>query len=214
MQLSILIPSIPSRWERSQKLYTKISKMCEGKDIEILLFLDNKKRTVGGKRDALVQMSRGKYFMFVDDDDDIVSVDEIYQATFQDVDVITFKQKCLSPNKEKTPFIVTFGLGNENEININRELTTDSNNPVFNDCRRPPYHVCAWNQKFKTYRFPEISYGEDWQWVQQCLPEAKTEVFIDKILHGYNYDQTVSEAPGGFEIQQTIKKPFSFIRRN
>ena len=214
MQLSILIPSLPSRWERSQKLYTKISKMCEGKDIEILLFLDNKKRTVGGKRDALVQMSRGKYFMFVDDDDDIVSVDEIYQATFQDVDVITFKQKCLSPNKDKTPFIVTFGLGNQNEININRELTTDSNNPVFNECRRPPYHVCAWNQKFKTYRFPEISYGEDWQWVQQCLPEAKTEVFIDKILHGYNYDQTVSEAPGGFEIQQTIKKPFSFIRRN
>jgi hypothetical protein len=47
MQLSILIPSIPSRWERAQKLYTKISKMCEGKDIEILLFLDNKKRTVG-----------------------------------------------------------------------------------------------------------------------------------------------------------------------
>jgi hypothetical protein len=64
--------------------------MCEGKDIEILLFLDNKKRTVGGKRDALVQMSRGKYFMFVDDDDDLVSIDEIYQATFQDVDVITF----------------------------------------------------------------------------------------------------------------------------
>jgi len=41
MQLSILIPAIPSRWERAQKLYTKINKMCEGKDIEILLFLDN-----------------------------------------------------------------------------------------------------------------------------------------------------------------------------
>lgn len=35
IQLSILIPSIPSRWERAQKLYTKISAMCAGKDIEI-----------------------------------------------------------------------------------------------------------------------------------------------------------------------------------
>jgi hypothetical protein len=206
MQLSILIPSIPSRWERSQKLYTKISKMCEGKEIEILLFLDNKKRTVGGKRDALVQMSRGKYFMFVDDDDDLVSVDEIYQATFQDVDVITFKQLCL--NKNKSTFIVTFGVGNPNESN-----ETYFGSGIYLDCKRPPYHVCAWNQTFKKHRFPEISYGEDWQWVQQCIPEAKTEVFIDKILHRYNYDQTVSEAPGGGEIYQKIQKPFSFIRR-
>ena len=207
MQLSILIPSIPSRWERAQKLYTKISKMCEGKDIEILLFLDNKKRTVGAKRDALVQMSRGKYFMFVDDDDDILSIDEIYQATFQDVDVITFKQLCL--NQNKTTFVVTFGVGNLNEIN-----ETYSGSGIYLDCNRPPYHVCAWNQRFKKYRFPEISYGEDWQWVEQCITEAKTEVFIDKILHQYNYDQNVSEAPSGFEVYQPIKKPFSFIRRN
>jgi hypothetical protein len=213
MQLSILIPSIPSRWAIAQKLYTKISKMCEGKDIEILLFLDNKKRTVGAKRDALVQMSRGKYFMFVDDDDDLISVDEIYQATFQDVDVITFKQLSVSPNKDKTPFVVTFGLGNENELNINRELTTSKTNTVFNDCKRPPYHVCAWNQTFKKYRFPEISYSEDWQWVQQCIAEAKTEIFIDKILHRYNYDQTVSEAPIDGERYIPNQKPFSFIRR-
>ena len=206
MQLSILIPSIPSRWERAQKLYTKISKMCEGKDIEILLFLDNKKRTVGGKRDALVQMSRGKYFMFVDDDDDLVSVDEIYQATFQDVDVITFKQLCL--NKDKSTFVVTFGIGNQNE------LIRGSVHGTYLDCKRPPYHVCAWNQTFKKYRCPEISYGEDWEWVQQCIPEAKTEIFIDKILHSYNYDQNVSEAPGGGEIYQKDQKLFSFIRRN
>jgi hypothetical protein len=207
MQLSILIPSIPSRWERAQKLYTKISKMCEGKDIEILLFLDNKKRTVGGKRDSLVQMSRGKYFMFVDDDDDIISIDEIYKATFQDVDVITFKQLCL--NTDKSTFIVSFGVGNPNQIN-----ETYFNSGIFLDCKRPPYHVCAWNQTFKKYRFPEISYGEDWQWVKQCIAEAKTEVFIDKVLHRYNYDQNISEAPRDGEMTNVIKKPFYFIRRS
>ena len=204
MQLSILIPSIPSRWDRARKLYTKISAMCEGKDIEVLLFMDNKKRTVGGKRDALVQMSKGKYFMFVDDDDDLVSVDEIYQATFQDVDVITFKQLC--KNKDKTSFLVTFGIGNKNETN-----ETQCNSGIYLDCKRPPYHICAWNQKFKVHRYPEISYGEDWAWVQKCLPEAKTEVFIDKILHRYDYDQNISEAPGGGEIRQP--QVLSFIRR-
>jgi len=204
MQLSILIPSIPSRWDRARKLYTKISAMCEGKDIEVLLFMDNKKRTVGGKRDALVQMSKGKYFMFVDDDDDLVSVDEIYQATFQDVDVITFKQVC--KNKDKTSFLVTFGIGNKNETN-----ETQRNSGIYLDCKRPPYHICAWNQKFKVHRYPEISYGEDWVWVQKCLPEAKTEVFIDKVLHRYDYDQNISEAPGGGEIRQP--QVLSFIRR-
>ena len=185
--------------------------MCEGKDIEVLLFMDNKKRTVGGKRDALVQMSRGKYFMFVDDDDDLVSVDEIYQATFQDVDVITFKQQCLGFDVNKTPFVVTFGLGNENEI---------CNGPVYGmylDCKRPPYHVCAWNEKFKVHRFPDISYREDWEWVQKCLPDAKTEVFIDKILHKYDFDVNVSEAPGPtrpIDMSRPIQqKPFSFLRR-
>lgn len=215
MQLSILIPSIPSRWQRAQKLYSKISAMCEGKNIEILLFMDNKKRSIGLKRDALVQMSRGKYFMFVDDDDDLISVEEIYQATFQDVDVITFKQQCYGIDGKKSPFVVTFGVGNDNET---------ANAPgygIFLDCKRPPYHVCAWNQAFKVHRFPDISYGEDWVWVQKCLPEAKTEVFIDKILHAYNYDQNVSEAPGGGEIKkpptgeinQTSDRILSFIRR-
>ena len=84
---------------------------------------------------------------------------------------------------------------------------------VFSDCKRPPYHVCAWNQTYKKYRFPESSYGEDWEWVKQCILEAKTEVFIDKILHRYNYDETVSEAPMIGEVTNTIKKPYSFIHR-
>jgi hypothetical protein len=149
-------------------------------------------------------MSKGKYFMFVDDDDDLVSVDEIYQATFQDVDVITFKQVC--KNKDKTSFLVTFGIGNKNETN-----ETQRNSGIYLDCKRPPYHICAWNQKFKVHRYPEISYGEDWVWVQKCLPEAKTEVFIDKVLHRYDYDQNISEAPGGGEIRQP--QVLSFIRR-
>ena len=185
MRLSILIPSIPSRFDKLLATYNQIASMCEGKDIEVLAFTDNKKRTIGEKRDALVQMSNGKYVMFVDDDDTLLSVDEIYEATLEDVDVITFKQECL--NADKSTFVVDFGLGNIIEHNKD-----ESGNYI--DCKRPPFHVCAWHKKYKEFRFPNVNYGEDWAWVEQFVKYAQTEVHIDKVLHKYNFDPKVTEA--------------------
>ena len=185
MRLSILIPSIPSRFHKLIETYNYISALSEGKDIEVLAFTDNKKRSIGEKRDALVQISNGDYFMFVDDDDTLLSIDEIYEACLQDVDVITFKQECL--NTDKSTFIVNFGLGYEIEHNKNDE-------GYYVDCKRPPFHICAWNKKYKEFRFPKVNYAEDWGWVKQFIKQAKTEVYIDKVLHKYNFDLSVTEA--------------------
>jgi len=185
MRLSILIPSIPSRFDKLFKTYNHIVNLCEGKDIEVLAFTDNKKRTIGEKRDALVQMSNGKYIMFVDDDDTLLNIDDVYEATLHDVDVITFKQECLNSNK--STFIVSFGLDNDIEHNKDE----DGN---YIDCRRPPFHVCAWHKKFKEFRFPSVNYGEDWGWVKQFIKYAKTEIHIDKVVHKYNFDPIITEA--------------------
>jgi hypothetical protein len=184
MRLSILIPSIPSRFKRAVNLYNKIVSMTEGMDIEVLMFTDNKKRTIGEKRDALKNISKGKYFMFVDDDDSLLSIEKLYEATEKDVDVITFKQRCL--NEDGSTFIVTFGLGNEIEHN--------TKNGRYLDIKRPPFHVCAWNSKFRDYNFPAVNYSEDWEFIKQILPLAKTEFFIDEIIHSYNFDINISEA--------------------
>jgi len=172
----------------SRALFTRLHQMCEGKDIEILYLMDNKKRTCGEKHEALKNISNGKYFMFCHDDDDILRIDEVYQATFQDVDVITFKQLCDSPNDAKTPYIVTFGLGNP--IETFPGPVPDS----FGDCRRPPWTVCAWNRKFKSIPYNGI-YAEDSDWVQRALPEAKTEVFVDVIVHRYMWDRQITSDP-------------------
>jgi hypothetical protein len=210
MQLSILIPAIPERWGIGQNLFTRLLKMCEGKDIEILYFMDNKKRPAGEKMNSLMNISNGKYFMFCHDDDDILTIDEVYQATFQDVDVITFKQLCDSPNDEKTPYIVTFGLGNPIEIVPGYAPGS------FGDCRRPPWSVCAWNQKFKSIQYNGI-YAEDNDWVKRAIEEAKTEIFLDVIVCRYCFSpyttsdpNTRKERPSGRSDPQ---KPFSFIRR-
>lgn len=196
MRLSILIPSIPSRFDKAQKLYRGIMDMSEGMDIEVLLLVDNKKRTIGEKREALKNISQGKYFMFVDDDDSLLSVKEIYEATGQDVDVITFKQRCF--NNDGSEFTVTFGLGNKIEHN------NDSSGNYL-ACNRPPFHVCAWSNKFKKVKFPAISYGEDGVWSLAANKKAKSEYFIDKVVHSYNFDPLVTEA--STESNQHWKNP-------
>ena len=184
IQLSILIPSIPSRFEMAIRRYNNYVEMAGDKNIEILLFTDNKKRSIGYKREALKNISQGKYFMFADEDDDLLSIEEIYEATFLDVDVIDFKVRCR--NDDKSNYIVTQRLGSEVEHNTQEGR--------YLDCNRPPFHICAWHNKFKKFKYPDISYSEDWEWLTQCYPHAKKEHFIDKVLFSYNFDISVSEA--------------------
>lgn len=185
IKLSILIPSIPSRLEKSIAQYNRIMQIVGDRDIEVLMLTDNKKRTIGEKREALKNIAQGKYFMFVDDDDRLdENMDDLYAATAKDVDVITFLQSCRNPDGSR--YIIDFGLGNPVEHN-----TKDGK---YLDSKRPPFHVCAWNTSFKRYKYPNVSYGEDWGWVKKCLVVAKTEYHINRILHYYDFDPAVTEA--------------------
>jgi hypothetical protein len=183
-RLSILICSIPSRWLLAKALYQHILGLVGDKNIEVLLFLDNKKRTIGEKREAIKNVSLGKYFMFIDDDDFLFSVDEIYNATESDVDVITFDVR--SRNADGSFYTVSFGLGNAVEHN-----TEDGR---YLDCKRPPFTQCAWAEKFKPIRYPKLNYAEDWEWVRVALEMAKTEIHINKTIAAYNFDPNISEA--------------------
>jgi hypothetical protein len=184
-RLSILIPSIPERFDRAYTFYQKLQNLASDKDIEILMLTDNRMRTIGAKREALKNVAHGKYFMFCDDDDEILSLDEIYEATAQDVDVIDFKAECTNP--DGSAFIVTQRLG--------YEIEHKTENGKYLDCNRPPFPNCAWNSRFKDVEFPDISYGEDGVWVERCLEkESKGECFIDKVLFKYNFSPSATAA--------------------
>lgn len=183
-QLSILIPSIPSRWGSAIALYNSLLTMVGDKKIEILLLTDNKHRTIGAKREALKNLAQGKYFCFCDDDDQLLSLDEIYEATFRDVHVINFNAECL--NGDGSTYIVTQQLGNNIEHN--------TENGRYLDCKRPPFHNCAWHKLFKKFKFPDVNYAEDWGFIQKCLKYATSENHIDKVLFRYNFNPTITEA--------------------
>jgi len=184
IQLSILIPSIPSRINKATELYNKLSCMSENMHVEIIMLTDNKIMSIGEKQNKLKDCVHGKYFCFIHDDDELLELQDIYESTFLDVDVITFKAQCF--NDDGSKYIVTQRLGNKVEHKTLKGR--------YVDCKRPPFPNCLWHNKFKKFDFPHISYSEDWEWVKQCLTEAKTEHFIDEVLFSYNFNPELTEA--------------------
>lgn len=189
--LSILIPATPKRIISHleplvAKLERQIAETERPQDFEVLTFLDNRRRTIGEKRDALVQMSRGRFVAFCDDDDDVSFdyVKRIGEAVAHATDqtsVITFDQMAVINGIES---VCSFSLRHPNE---------PFKQPRF---RRNAWHVCAWRGDMaRRVRFPASNYGEDWAWAKHLVMDATGEIHIDAILHVYRYDERISEAP-------------------
>lgn len=194
IQLSILTPAVPKRMLQISDLCEEIGTQIkvDGLDVEHLVFIDNKRRTVGEKRDALLRMARGRYVAFVDDDD-WISKDycrQIVKAAESGPAVVTFLQEStVNGNKG----IIEFKLGNPNETFMG--VPDDELGAVMT--RRNAWHVCAWRRTLAVQsNFPASNYGEDWAFASKlcALPDLK-EVHIPKVLHYYRHDSNTTEAP-------------------
>lgn len=191
MQLSILIPSIPSRLPKLSNLFAKLEKQISDgnlRDIELLSFLDNKQRSIGYKRDALVQIAKGKYLTFIDDDDMIYDdyLKTILDGTKANTDLIEYKQD-VSINGGNI-FQVSFSIENENQ-------EARQENGKWVDIIRKPFHTSVWRTSIaQSERFADASYGEDWDWCKRLIPKVKSEFWIDKVLCRYIFDENVTEA--------------------
>jgi len=181
--LSILTPSIPSRADRLAKLTAAIADQIGDMPVEHLVFIDNKRRTIGEKRDNLLRLANGDYIAFVDDDDTILPgyVDRILQAIEQNPDVITFEQNAYF---DGVKYRVSFEHGKPNS-----ELLPD----VLNT--RAAWHVCAWKRSLALRsRFPWIQYGEDWAWAEPLNALKLEQWHFFEPLHEYHFRSEVTEA--------------------
>jgi glycosyltransferase involved in cell wall biosynthesis len=184
MILSILTPTIPGREKQVKTLSDKIQKQIGDLPVEHLVLSDNKKRSIGEKRQSLVNIANGDYIAFCDDDDDVSDdyVKSIVIAAGTGADVITFSQRTVYNGIESE---VHFGLNNTDENLVPNGITL-----------RAPWHVCAWNrQKVKGCVFGYSNYGEDKIWSYQARKRIKTGHHIDKVLHTYVHDAATTAAP-------------------
>lgn len=190
--LSILTPAVPSRWNRIMRLSEFLAGQIGELPVEHLILVDNKRRTVGEKRDALLRAARGQYVAFVDDDDDVSGtyVAEILANAAYAPDVITFEQKA---TVDGLTAIIEFGLGNPNEP-FPRETRPTS--PMLR-AKRNAWHVCAWRRQLAVLsHFPASNYGEDWAFAAPlCALPGLTSVHIPKVLHFYQHSAETTEAP-------------------
>ncbi len=183
--LSILTPAVPSRMEQLAKLCRWLGDQIGTLPVEHLCLLDNKRRTVGEKRDALLRAARGKYVAFVDDDDDVAGdyIFELMQTAQSDPHVITFQQEA---TVDFQTALVEFRLGNPNEPFVPGTVV-----------KRNAWHVCAWRRSLAIQsHFPPTSYGEDWAFAAPlcALPNLR-EVHIPRVLHFYRHSSATTEAP-------------------
>jgi hypothetical protein len=188
IKLSILTPTIPGREKQLQALQTRIeeqsSALKSSGQVEHLILSDNRKRSIGEKRQALVDIANGEYIAFCDDDDDVSDdyVSEVLKAIETRADVITFNQKAIYNGLES---VVHFGIKNQDGQFNPGGITL-----------RGPWHICAWNrQKVKGCVFGVSNYGEDLVWCHQARKRIKTAHHISKVLHTYIHDAATTAAP-------------------
>ena len=186
LKLSILTPTIPGRENQVLKLSAKLSKQIGDLPVEHLTFCDNRRRSIGAKRQALADIARGQYIAFCDDDDDIAPdyIAKLIEATGTGADVITFRQRAVYNGQESEVF-----------------FSVKHNDGQFNPggiTLRAPWHVCAWKREVVAgCLFGESNYGEDLVWCNQARKRIRTGHHIDKVLHTYIHDAATTAAPEG-----------------
>jgi glycosyltransferase involved in cell wall biosynthesis len=192
--LSVLIPTIPSRKEQFARLYDQIKKQADfiavnwNETVEILF--DDSPRflegglSIGKKREALVRRAQGKYLCLLDDDDTIAPnyLQALVLLCKQGRDVCTFR------NISKLDYFWTV---------IDMKLHHPKNEQATHEgiVKRRPWHICPIKSHLaKKHLFADISYGEDWEWMEKILDECHTEATTDAIIHQYNFNSKQSEA--------------------
>ena len=201
MLWSILIPSIPERYHTAQGLLFSLlesQSIARMQDVELLVLMDNKRRSVGAKRNALLEMAQGEYVSFIDDDDEVATdyVQKIYRLIAKTrkektpADVICFPQRATLVN-QGVVHECTYSLAHwkDREPDKRRQLApTDKPNTLA--WSGPPAHTMVWRREIaQSAKFPEKNFGEDVDWVDAVCEKAKTEIVLSgEPLYLYKFD--------------------------
>jgi len=203
--ISILIPTLIERRQVYNEMIDKLYKQIEAgnyqKKIEIVSVCDDRSVPLCFKRNMLQKLSRGKYFLHLDDDDELD--DEFCKSVIEHIeldlpvlyeknhepDCIGFNQ--LAKVSGKRFIVIPHIQGNEN-------LTPAPNKDGYPAYYRYPWQFNLWHEKYKkVYRTESDSpdpinkphCNDDRNWLRKLqLEHPKNMSYIDKVLHTYNFD--------------------------
>lgn len=180
--LSILIPTIP---ERSVNFLNRIMNILnpqvENKPVELLVVSDNMKRTIGEKRNMMIDIAQGKYLSFIDDDD-VVSenyVDLILDKIYNEpTDVIVFDAT------------ITFDGNNPKTVKYGIEYNYGNDDFTY---FRKPNHLMVHKKSTIKERYQNIKFGEDDEWASRQAKHIKSQSRINENIYTYDYRTTTKK---------------------
>lgn len=187
IKLSILIATVPSRLNTFfPTLIDSLNAQIGNRDdIEILGFYDNKKRTVGQKRNDLLDLAEGEFLTFIDDDDRVAD------------DYIESIMECIynNPNADCIVFdCITTIDGDTNNPTYSKYSIQYDYTHVGDQWRGKPAHTMVWKSEIaKGTSYLSQNYGEDIDWVKRACVNIIDEIRIDKVLYYYDFNNSTTE---------------------
>ena len=152
-------------------------------DIEILVNIDDGTKSVGQKRNEILDRAKGEYVCFIDDDD---LVDEEYTSLImktirenEDLDCVGFSG-------------MYYVDGNQVMLFKHAKEYGGHYKDGFGIQHRPVNHLNPVKTEYaKQIRFPEQDFGEDSDYCDRLLESGllKNEVIIDKIMYHYLWSE-------------------------
>lgn len=172
-RLSILIPTLQKRSKLCQELTDELTRQLTT-EVEFMLLPDSGQRTIGEKRNALVEAAVGDYIAFIDDDDMISPdyIEKVMTALESDPDCTSLTGLIYDGGQAPRKFI--------HSIEYEGWYSRDGVD------YRYPNHLNAVKRKYAAkVSFPEINHGEDRAYSDRIQQYLKKEAKIDGVIYHY-----------------------------
>lgn len=188
IKLTIGIPSIPSRACLVTDLVARLVAQAGDKLVEVLCLIDNKRRSIGAKRNVIIAMAKGEFVVLIDDDDKVSDdyVDSLLNAITSNpnADCIVFDVHVsgYTQNPKTCKYGIEYTHGEDDEFYY----------------RKPNHLMCYKTSIANAHQYEDFR-GEDDAWAQRAVHDIKIQTRINKILYYYIYNRATSEGQDGYD---------------
>ena len=188
--IAILVPSLESRVDNWHNLLEALSAQIKANDltdeIKIISNVDNGSKSIGQKRNELIDdaVAGGfEYVAFFDDDDSPGDeyISEIWNGAKFGYDVVSLRGQITTDGGE--PFLF------EHSIKYQAYRTVMNDHAPIRYERYPNHLNCMILSVAKLFKFPETNHGEDTNFATQVFKSGllRRECFSRKIIYFYKY---------------------------
>jgi len=179
--ISILICSLHSRHEQLTLLLKELLyQRMDNSEVEILTNVDNKEKSTGKKRQELLEEAKGRYVIFVDDDDwpEPCYISELLKAAESGADCFAMNGWITTNGTNK----VEWRLSKDYE---NRTIKENGHRHVY---LRKTNHITGVKRELALLAgFPDKSNAEDKAYSDKVAPLCATEYKIKPMMYHYRF---------------------------